>query len=235
MNNSFVRIGTVGYPVNKKLVYAEADVVELTNALEAPPKQSTGEKLRQEAPYNVVFTVQLPRYLCETPSPGTPLKGSIDAYGSFESTDENMRLMSKALRFAKSVQAQSLVLLTPPEFTPSKVNTDALARFLSAVDFEGRKLIWEPRGPWESEYARAFALELGITLAVDPLRDDPVPGEIAYFRLGPFATMGTRMGLYDLSRLKEAMSAFEQVFCVFQTDRALDDARNLKKILEEEQ
>jgi uncharacterized protein YecE (DUF72 family) len=234
MSESRILIGTVGYPAAKKLVHANVDVIELTDAQEAPPKSSTGKKLRGDAPSNVGFTLQLPRYLFERPADKTPLRGDMSAYGSFQATGENKRLWDKAVRFAKSLEAMALVLLTPPEFTPTKTHSDALAAFLSAVDRLGLDLVWEPRGPWECDQAQAFAADLDMILAVDPLRDDPAPGDFAYFRLGPFATMGTRMGLYDLGRLKEAMMPFKKVFCVFATNRALDDARNLRKMLEEE-
>lgn len=235
MSESEIRIGTVGYPTAKKLIHTSADLVELTNAQEAPPKSAAGKKIREEAPSSFGFTVQLPRYLFEVPAGKTPLRGDPNAYGAFRATDENMRLWDRTVRFALGLDALALVLLTPPEFTPAKTNADALAAFLAAVDRQGFDLVWEPKGPWEPGAAKAFAAELGVTLAVDPLRDEPALGDFAYFRLGPFATMGTRMGLYDLDRLKEAMTPFKKVFCVFQTTRALDDARNLKKALEEEE
>ena len=219
MNESGIRIGTVGYPAAKKLIHANVDIVELTDAHEATPKSSTGKKLREQAPLKVGFSLQLPRYLFERPADKTPLRGNADAYGLFQTTEENIQLWDRAVRFAKSLEAFSLVLLTPTEFTPTKANSDALAAFLSAVKCLGLDLVWEPRGIWECDRAKAFAAELGMTLAVDPLRDEPRPEKFAYFRLGPFATMGTRMGLYDLSRLKEAIAPFERAICVFETGR----------------
>ncbi|MCP4602033.1 MAG: DUF72 domain-containing protein [Proteobacteria bacterium] len=233
MMETSIRVGTVDFPVTKKLVLADVDVVEITAANPLPPKPSTATKWRKEAPARVDFTVQLPRFLFERPPPGTPLDGDLKAYGSFQVTDETLKLWNKTMRFANGLEARSLILLTPAEFTPTRANRNALSRFLEDVNLSGCEIVWEPRGPWEHEQAAAFALEKGMILAVDPLRDPPPPGRSAYFRLGPFAAMGSRIGVYDLERLTEATIPFEHVTCVFQTPRALDDARNLKKVLAE--
>ena len=142
-----------------------------------------------------------------------------------------MKLWDRALRFSLGAQAKALVLITPSSFTPAKDNRDALASFLSEVDRRGLDLVWEFHGPWDLDRAAEFAGELDALLAVDPLRDPPPAGRAAYFRLGPFAAMGTRMGTYDLERLADSSSMFERVTCVFDTSRSLDDARNLKKVL----
>lgn len=226
-----IQIGTVGFPVSKKLVFADVDLVELTECRGVPPKSSTGKRWRSEAPGRVSFSVQLPEYLHEAPPPGTLLTGDIDGYGLFKSTKENLDLWDKAIRFAKGVEASALVLPTSAGFTPDMSNRKALSGFLKAVDTQGFDIVWEPHGPWETEQAAAFAREQGMVLAVDPLRD-PVPeGDFAYFRLGPFAAMGSQMGIYDLERIGEELGRFERAVCVFQTARALDDVRNLKKIL----
>ncbi|MCP4678405.1 MAG: DUF72 domain-containing protein [Deltaproteobacteria bacterium] len=231
MTQNNIRAGTVGYPVSKKLVLAQVDVVELTETNVAVPKQKTAKSLRKSAPDRVAFTIQLPRYLFESPPDRTPLPGDLEAYGAFRTTAENQNLWKKTLHFAEGVDALSLVLLTPPEFTPASVNRRALAAFLKTVERTGREIVWEPRGPWEYEQATSFAQDLGMTLAVDPLRDVPPPGNSAYLRLGPFAAMGSRVGVYDLTRVLDAAAPFKRVTCVFQTPRSFDDARNLKKIL----
>ncbi len=231
MIQNTIRAGTVGYPVSKKLVLAQVDVVELTETNVSVPKQKTAKRLRESASDRVTFTVQLPRYLFESPPDRTPLPGDLEAYGAFRTTAENTNLWKKTLHFAEGVDALSLVMLTPAEFTPASVHRRALSAFLKTVEREGREIVWEPRGPWEHEQAVSFAQELGMTLAVDPLRDLPPPGKSAYLRLGPFAAMGSRVGVYDLTRILEAAEPFERATCVFQTPRSFDDARNLKKVL----
>ena len=233
MTEPTMRVGTIGYPVRKQLVQDSVDVVELTEAQTAPPNLSTAKRWRQEVSNRLAFTIQLPRFLYEPLPSQTPLKGNPEAYGAFRTSRENLGLFDKTLKFADAMAADTIVLLTPPEFTPTQTNREALTEFLQTAKWDGRDIVWEPRGPWEYEQAAAFAGDLGMILAVDPLRDQPSSAAAAYFRLGPFAVMGSRVGIYDLERLAEAAAPFERVTCVFATPHALDDARNLKKVLSE--
>lgn len=236
MSETEFLIGVVDFPVAKKLVFADTNIVELSAPYNnGPPKIKAAKKWREEAPLTHSFSIQVPRFLFETPPPNTPLPGKLENYGEFRTTEENVSLFEKTLEFARGLGSSTLVFLTPPEFTPTKNHRSALKDFLAAVPKEGYSLVWEPHGPWENETAFMLARELGLTLAVDPLRDTPYPGpdNTAYFRLGPFAAMGSRLGIYELEKLIEAGREFERVTCVFQTPRALDDARNMKRTLEE--
>ncbi len=233
MTEPTIRVGTIGYPVKKQLVHDSVDVVELTEAQAAPPNLSTAKRWKKEASNRLAFTVQLPRYLYESLPANTPLGGKPEAYGMFQTSRENLGLFDKTMKFADVMEADTIVLLTPPEFTPTQANREALTEFLQTAKSVGRNIVWEPRGPWEYEQAAIFAVDLGMILAVDPLRDPPSSGAAAYFRLGPFAVMGSRVGIYDLERLAEAAAPFERVTCVFATPHALDDARNFKNVVSE--
>jgi len=225
------RIGTIGFPTAKQRVLNEVDVVEVSSARAIPPKPATAKKWRKEAPGSVAFNVQVPRFLCESPPHETPLPGKLGSYGSFQLTEENLDLWERTIRFAEALQALCLVLLTPLEFTPTPAHIDAFSRFLSTVPRGKLDIVWELRGPWDRRQALAVASSNKLTLAVDPLRDPLPPGEAGYFRLGPFASFGTRLGVYELERLAEAMSKPQKATCVFETAHALDDARNLKKMI----
>jgi hypothetical protein len=106
-----------------------------------------------------------------------------------------------------------------------------MAAFFAAADRRGLSIAWEPHGPWEHPRAAAHAAAAGLVLAVDPLRDPAPAGASAYFRLGPFAALGSRLGVYNLERLADAAQPFAQVTCVLDTPRALDDVRNLRAVL----
>jgi uncharacterized protein YecE (DUF72 family) len=228
-----IQIGTIGYPLKKQLVHSRVDVVELIETAESPPKLATARRWRKATPDRIGFTMQLPRYLFEQPPANSPLPGPADAYGRFQTTEENQRLMTKSIRFASALKAHALVLPTPADFTPAKVHRDALEKFLAVARPDNLDIVWEPRGPWEYESAAAFARDLGVTLAIDPLQDPPQPDKKAYFRLGPFSVMGARMGIYHLEQLIEAFTLYEEVTCVFATPMALDDIQNLKNLMAE--
>ena len=228
-----LKIGTIGYPVSQKLLFSHVDIIEITETRHSVPKPAVAKKLRESAPGHISFSVQVPRFFYETPAPDTTLGGDPGGYGGFQLTTESQRLFDKLNRFADGLDAAQLVLLTPSEFTPTEANRNALEAFVNAMPIGGRTLVWQPSGPWTDRQAAQLAKKLGMILATDPLRDEAPAGKAAYFRLGPFAAMGSRVGLYDLERLAAAAAPFEETAIVFETDRALDDVRNLKQVVEE--
>ena len=233
MSEANLRIGTVGYPVrNRDRVLQNVTLVELTEGKRIPPSPKTARKWRSGAPGAVGFTVQMSNHLFEPVEEGGAFPGEASGYGDLRLSEENLDLWKRGLDFAAAVEALALVLVTPSRLTPSRPNQDAFAAFLDGVKGDTPPVIWEPHGPWEIEQAADFAAEKGLVLAVDPLRDDAPEGPLAYFRLGPFSSMGSRLGIYDLERLADAAAAFERTMCVFDTPRALDDARNLTKLID---
>ncbi|HUT77917.1 MAG TPA: hypothetical protein VM285_09540 [Polyangia bacterium] len=231
MSESRIRVGTVGLPRRRGGLPAAVDIVELATGRDWPPKGQAARKLRAGIPSAVGFTVQLSRFLAEQPPAGTPAVGDPAGYGRFEPSAENFGLWERCLEHAAALEAEALVLLTPVEFTPTRPNRERLATFLERARRPDVPVAWEPRGPWEPASAAAVALDLGLVLAVDPLRDELPEGPVAYLRLGPFAQLGTRLGTYDLERIADAARGHPLSFCLFETPRALDDARTLREIL----
>jgi uncharacterized protein YecE (DUF72 family) len=231
LSQNTVRVGTVGFPVSKRNLFGRVDVVELSDTFNAIPKSRTGKKQREETPANVSYTVELPKHLFVPPPPGTQLPGDAARYGGFQTSDENLKLFERTVRYADALGADTLVLITPPEFTPAKPKTEALFSFLKTVDRGQKKLVWQPGGPWEIERAADFAAQMDVVPAVDPLRDPPPVGPFCYLRLGPFSVMGSRVGVYDLEQIAGIVQPFEDATVVFDTPRAFDDAKNLKNVL----
>ncbi|MBW2276355.1 MAG: DUF72 domain-containing protein [Deltaproteobacteria bacterium] len=233
MTEKRISVGTVGYPIEHRRVHEVVDVVELLDGRFIPPRRRTARRLREDAHSSFAFTVQAPIsvFAARSDLPELELGGERDRFGELQLTDENLGLWRRGLEFAAEVGAEALVLLTPGALTPAPANVKRLETFLAAVDRGGLPIVWEPRGPWETERAQQVALANDLVLSVDPLRDEPAAGPLAYLRLGPFAAMGSRVGVYDLERIAEAAQRFERAFCLFDTPRALDDARNLKRVL----
>jgi hypothetical protein len=227
-----IRVGTVGFPVrDKRRVLAAVEIVELTDGRFVPPARAVAKRFRRSWPASVDAAVQCSVHLVDPPRGGAPLLGNPSGYGGFETSEENVALWVRCTEYAVAIEARALVVITPPSFTPGPSNLARMAAFFAAVDRRGLAVVWEPHGPWENRRAATHAAEMGITLAVDPLRDPAPEGDTAYFRLGPFAAMGSRLGVYDLERLADAAAPFAEVVCVLDTPRALDDVRNLKAVL----
>ena len=228
-----IKIGTIGYPVNEPLLYPHVDVVELQVTRRSVPKSAVGKKIREKAPTTVQFTIQMPAVFFEPPDSTAKLNGDLGKYGGFQISDEHKRLFERLNRFADNLQSDTYILLTPSDFTPTPKMQENLARFLDEMPVGDRTIVWQPSGPWTDTQTASFAKTHRLTLALDPLRDEAPAGASAYFRLGPFAVMGSRVGIYDLERILEAAARFDKATVVFETDRALDDVRNLKQVLAE--
>lgn len=230
-----ITIGTVGYPIAKQQMLSHVDMVEMTESRHIPPGKKAARHLKKEIPGNVGCTVQISRYFVTPPPKGATLKGDLANYGDFRVTDESMGLWKRQLEFAVEMNAQALVLITPSSIRPSAANVNAMSRFFEHIQRGGLPIIWEAHGPWEREQIFQFATANGLVPAVDPLRDEVPKGDLAYFRFGAFAATGSRMGVYELEQIVATALDCEakQAFCVFDTHRALDDARNLKKVLSE--
>jgi hypothetical protein len=227
-----VRVGTVGFPIrDRRRVLAAVEIVELTDGRFVPPAKAAAKKIKRAWPPSVDAAVQCSSHLVDPPRSGVALPGDPRGYGGFEASEENRALWVRCMDYAVAVAARAIVVITPASFTPGPSNLARMAAFFAVVDRRGLAVVWEPHGPWEHERAAAHAAELGLVLAVDPLRDPAPEGDAAYFRLGPFAAMGSRLGVYDLERLAAATAPFADVSCVLDTPRALDDVRNLRAVL----
>jgi uncharacterized protein YecE (DUF72 family) len=221
--------------MKKSKMIADVDLVEMTEARHIPPGKKAARHLRDEMPANAGCTVQVSRYFVAAPDKGITLRGELSAYGNFQVTDESMSLWQRQMQFARELGARALVLMTPSSVTPSRPNIDAMSNFLNSIDRENMPLVWEARGPWEMSQIWQFAEKNNLIPAVDPIRDEVPDFDLAYFRFGAFAASGSRMGVYELEQIAAAAldCAADEVFCLFDTHRALDDARNLKKVIAE--
>jgi hypothetical protein len=143
-----------------------------------------------------------------------------------------------------TVDARCVVFRSDETFSPSAANRDQLRRFfaeLATPEAIGAERVWVPGGLWEPRAAAAFANELEVTCALDPLvrapgdLDDPFEGlESAslYFRLEGAGRAGTIRNerLEDLAALLEGYDD-RSITVVFASPDRWADARNFKKVL----
>lgn len=62
-----------------------------------------------------------------------------------------------------------VVLSTGPELTTGSRDRALLAKFVDEVRARGPIVVWQPRGLWEADEARAFATTIGCEVALDLL------------------------------------------------------------------
>ena len=140
------------------------------------------------------------------------------------------------------------VFRSPPLFAPSAANRDRLRAFfgeLATEDAIGTSRVWIPDGLWEPRAAAAFATELGVLCALDPLVREPGQPPDIYYELDVPAlylrVSGLGRGgplrsehLEDLAALVEHYEACS-ITIAFESPSRWKDARNLKKLLESAQ
>jgi uncharacterized protein YecE (DUF72 family) len=195
------------------------------------PAPRVAERWREEAGPGQLALVA-PRALCSFHRPGGP------------GADELARSADQLAEVASRARAAAVVFITPPDLSPSSANRDRLQEFFRAVagadrfGGDGAPLrIWQPDGLWRPASAAAFADELGIVPAVDPLAGDPLeegipaPGPIAYARVTGLGRPSRPLGTDDLERIVEWAGPSQQAFIALATLSRLSDATALWRAL----
>lgn len=154
-----------------------------------------------------------------------------------------LRLFREA---AVAFAAPHAVFRSPPLFAPSAANRDRLRAFFAEVAPEeavGAPRVWIPDGLWEPRAAVAFATELGVTCALDPLVREPgQPPEIYYDLDAPSLYLRVsglgRSGPIRSEQLEDLAALVEHyedlaLTVVFESPSRWNDARNFKKLLAE--
>jgi hypothetical protein len=90
------------------------------------------------------------------------LPGEPRRFGHLQDTPEVAAAWEISKRCAEEMQADTLLLRTPPSFTPGAINQGRLAAFVEARAAEGLKIVWETDGLWEPAATLALARKLDI-------------------------------------------------------------------------
>ncbi len=145
----------------------------------------------------------------------------------------------------QALDAGYAIFRSAETFSPSASNRDQLKRFFAELATEeavGTERVWVPGGLWEPRAAVAFAAELEVTCALDPLvrapgeLDDPYEGleaDSLYFRIEGAGRAGTIRNerLEDIAALLESYDD-RALTVVFASPERWADARNFKKLLD---
>jgi uncharacterized protein YecE (DUF72 family) len=144
-----------------------------------------------------------------------------------------------------SLDAAAAVFRTPPEFSPSQANRDAMRRFFgeraTSERLEGRMRVWVPSGLWDPPSAFAFAKEIGILCGLDPLGADPerrfapfwdeLAGDDAYLVISGMGRSRRRTSNDDLELVAEIAARHDRAWVVFATVDPFPDAIRFAKLV----
>lgn len=195
------------YAQNFNLLELRADL----GAIARPPRL---REYRAAAPPGFVFSVLSARELADL-TPG-------------EATDKALSYAEKAVA---ALDAEWFVLQTGSGLAPSARGRARLEAALERASTWGKRLAWEPRGPWATEQAREFCAERGLTLVGDCALEDPTPGSVLYSRVRAIGAAG-RITSGAGDRIVDRISGFEEAFIVVESASAKSLARSLRQELD---
>ena len=249
-----VIVGCAGLPhgVGWPRYFLRLPYLETAALLQGPVRPSVLRRWLESAGHQHAFGVVAPAIITHTPSArgfgprGWPVPPArINEVGGFRATEivnEGVEALATA---AETLDAGVVIFRTPPEFSPSQTNRDAMRRFFSEVGtaerFKGATRVWVPSGLWEPPTAYAFARELGILCGLDPLGGDPerryapfwasLSGDDAYLVVSGLGRGRRRTSNDHLEEIAEIALRHDRSWVVFSTVEPFPDAIRLAKLV----
>lgn len=237
-SQSIIKIGCCGFPIAKVEYYRLFPVVELQQTFYQPPKAETARRWRDEAPKEFEFTLKAWQLITHEPSSPTyrrlrhPIpdkeKGN---YGSFRFTQQVMEAWLRTEEIAEALKSRIILFQSPPKFTPVQGHKDNLRKFFSSIDRKGYLFAWEPRGKWGPEEVRELCQELDLIHGVDPLKLDPLYGQVRYYRLHGLTGYRYKYTDRDLETLKAKYDPGVPTYFLFNNTFMGEDALRFQEML----
>jgi uncharacterized protein YecE (DUF72 family) len=229
------QIGCCGYPGNRQRYQRELDLVELQQTFRTLPNAKTARRWRDEAPADFSFSLkawQTVTHRAESPTYRGLDTNAIEGFaevGHFQQSAAVAEGWRRTRQIAEALRASAVVFESPSDFTPTVDNRDRLKRFFESIErLEGCRLVWDPRGLWETETCQSIADDLELVLCDsgdDPMR--PLQPN-SYLKL-----RHASLGSDDLERLAPRVLECDQALVLIATNEPYAWARRLQLLLKE--
>jgi hypothetical protein len=245
--NPPARIGTVDIPdrTERSRYFSELSYLELSALFAGPLKPGALAKWAEIAPKGVIGLVA-PWVFTHRRAPEASRLWRHDATaGDFRDSAPARGALGPFRAAIDTLGAVHAIFRSPSLFAPSAANRDRLRAFfgeLATEDAIGISRVWVPDGLWEPRAAAAFATELGVLCALDPLVREPGQPPDLYYDLDVPALYLRISGLGRAGALRneqqEDLAALiehyedRSITIAFESPSRWKDARNLKKLLE---
>jgi uncharacterized protein YecE (DUF72 family) len=249
-----VIVGCAGLPhgVGWPRYFQRLPYLELTSLHAGPVRPSVLRRWRESAKHPRAFGVVAPAIITHTPGPrgygprGWPLPtGRAHEAGGFRATELVAQGVDALVAGLDALDAGVAVFRSPPDFTPSTGNREALRRFFGEVAtaerLGDRTRVWHPSGLWDPPIAHAFARELGVLCGLDPLGADPeqrfapfwasLTGEEAYYVVSGLGRSRRRTSNDHLEQLAELAARHDRAWVVFATTEPFPDAIRFSRVV----
>jgi len=227
-----LRVGCSGFPIGWDRYWGSLSFVEAKTG-ERMPRPGTLAEWKSSAPRDSEFTLQAYRIITHGredrgfPAAGRKLSASRqNQCGAFRESLEVHEAWLTTKNAAELLGSKIVLFETPASFQPGPDRLRDMYRFFKAVPRGRFSLVWQPRGPaWGGGIAERVCGDLGLILAVDPLRRlPPKSGAFRYFRpQGP--RVGT-MSVDDLATIRRSLDAVP-AYLVFSHRDAFRDAERI--------
>ncbi|MDX2088525.1 MAG: DUF72 domain-containing protein [Kofleriaceae bacterium] len=241
------RIGTVDIPArtDRARYFRELDFLELSALFAGPLKPSALASWAAIAPKGSLALVAPYVLTHRKPPKAAKLWPSDPTTGDFRDSAPGRVALAQLRAAVDQLGASHVVFKSPPLFAASAANRDTLKKFFGEIATEetvGAPRVWVPDGLWDLRTAIAFAAEIDVICAWDPLVRDPgQPPEVHYDldvselylriaglgRTGPLRSERQDDLLMLLESYEDAPATI-----AFESPERWKDARNLKKSLE---
>jgi uncharacterized protein YecE (DUF72 family) len=239
--NGQTRVGTCGFAESHGKTFSDFDIVEVQQTFYQPPRVTTVERWREQAPNEFIFTLKAWQLLTHEASSPTyrrlkePLSDShLAKVGGFKWNAVTRMAWQRTRELAEALKAEAIVFQTPRSFVPTRDNLRRIYRFFDTIDRHGRRMVFEPRGEaWTDEIVRRIVIDLSLVHGVDPFLRRPVGRGLRYFRLHgrPAYHYRYRYTNADLSALREMLSRAWPNRVLFNNDSMTVDAKRFVRIL----
>jgi uncharacterized protein YecE (DUF72 family) len=254
-----VTVGTCGYSyydapegwkddyVSKLAAFAdEYAAVELQSTFYELPKVSTTERWRREAGEDFTFALKAWQAVTH-PSSSPTWNNHRDALpegdvGYVKDAPAVRVAWTETLDRADALDADVVVLQTPPSFGPGDDHEQNLRTFFDDVDRRGYTVAWEPRGDWTDnpDQVEAVCTDLDLVHVTNPLHRDPLDDtDTSYSRLhGETGDVHDYDYRYEDAELDELAAALrdrsvEDAYVFFNNTHKFEDAARLDDRLSE--
>lgn len=242
-----VIVGCAGLPAGvgwpryfQRLPYLEVNQLHI-----GPVRPSVLKRWRQSVSRARAFGVVAPAIITHEPGPrgwgprGWPVPAERRAeIGRFRPGPERDHGVAALVEAVRTLDAAVAIFRTGPEFSPSAANRDHVRRFFAeAVPAEllgDCVRVWHPSGLWDPPVAHAFAKEIGVVCAHDPLAADPtgefapffaeLTGDDAYLVVSGLGRARRHLTNDQLEQVAEMASRHQRAWVVFATNAPFPDA-----------
>ncbi|MBA3441860.1 MAG: DUF72 domain-containing protein [Pyrinomonadaceae bacterium] len=234
-----IKVGCCGFRSAMAEYTLHYPVVEVQQTFYQPPRISTLERWRQDAPQGFEFTLkawQLITHEARSPTYKRLKKELTELErtqcGSFRPTPIVKEAWATTLACAQALGARRILFQCPASFTPIRGHVENMRSFFASIERSGGlQFLWEPRGGWADDLIRTLCHELDLVHVVDPFATRTQTPDQCYFRL--HGRKGWRY-VYEDDELEELIRLLpkdKMSYVLFNNVRMREDAMRFQELI----